>query len=132
MTPNTIVQNLTMVRCRHIYAVFCIFKVNMDQVPTVNVCSKHEADLCFALADPKRIDIIHALEKHPYNVNELTVELGISQPTTSRHLKILRERGLVQSTRHGVSITYALSDPRLIQALELLNDISIKSDSNVS
>jgi DNA-binding transcriptional ArsR family regulator len=95
----------------------------MDQTP--NVSSQQEADLCFALADPKRIDIIHALEKRPYNVNELTTELGISQPTTSRHLKILRERGLVQSTRHGVSVTYALSDPRLIQALELLNDISV-------
>ena len=88
--------------------------------------SQHEADLCFALADPKRINIIRALEKHPYNVNELTVELGIPQPMTSRHLKILRERGLVQSTRHGVSITYALSDPRLLQALELLNNILIK------
>jgi DNA-binding transcriptional ArsR family regulator len=76
-------------------------------------------------SDPKRIDIIHALEKHPYNVNELTAELRIPQPMTSRHLKILRERGLVQSTRHGVSVTYALSDPRLIQALELLNDISV-------
>jgi len=104
----------------------------MDQTSQFNVSSQHEADLCFALADPKRIDIIHALEKHPYNVNELTTELGISQPTTSRHLKILRERGLVQSTRHGVSITYALSDLRLIQALELLNDISTNSDSNVS
>jgi ArsR family transcriptional regulator len=97
----------------------------------VSISSGHEADLCFALSDPKRIDIIHALEKHPYNVNELTAELKIPQPMTSRHLKILRERGLVQSTRHGVSVTYALSDPRLIQALELLNDISIKSDSNV-
>lgn len=83
-----------------------------------------EADLCFALADPKRIDILHALEKHPYNVNELTIELGIPQPMTSRHLKILRERGLVQSTRHGVTVTYALSDPRVFQALELLNEIS--------
>lgn len=88
--------------------------------------SNREADLCFALADPKRVDIVHALEKHPYNVTELTMELGIPQPMTSRHLKILRERGLVQSTRHGVSVTYALSDPRLIQALELLNDISAK------
>lgn len=98
----------------------------MIHMPSRNISSKHEADLCFALADSKRIDIIRALEKHPYNVNELTMELGIPQPMTSRHLKILRERGLVHSTRHGVSITYALSDLRLIQALELLNDISAK------
>jgi ArsR family transcriptional regulator len=92
----------------------------------ISISSEHEADLCFALADPKRIDIIHTLEKHPCNVNQLTKELGIPQPMTSRHLKILRERGLVHSTRHGVSVTYALSDPRLIQALELLKNISIK------
>ena len=85
-----------------------------------------EADVCFALADPTRISIVHALKKHPHNVNELTAELGIPQPMTSRHLRILRERGLVQSTRHGVSVTYALSDPRLIDALALLNDISTK------
>ena len=88
---------------------------------------KREADVCFALADPTRINIVHALEKQPHNVNELTAELGIPQPMTSRHLRILRERGLVQSTRHGVSVTYALADPRLIQALALLNDISTKS-----
>jgi ArsR family transcriptional regulator len=87
---------------------------------------EREADICFALADPTRINIVHALEKHPHNVNELTAELGIPQPMTSRHLRILRERGLVHSTRHGVSVTYALSDSRLIAALALLNDISTK------
>ena len=85
--------------------------------------SLREADLCFALADPKRIDILHALEKHPYNVNELTSELGIPQPMTSRHLKILRERGFVHSTRQGVSVIYSLSDRRVLDALELLAEI---------
>jgi len=98
----------------------------------VSDLSLREADLCFALADPKRVDIVHALKNHPYTVNELTLELGIPQPMTSRHLKILRERGFVQSTRHGVSVTYTLSDPRVLQALELLNDISGKLESNVS
>jgi len=92
----------------------------MVQLSHIYETSIREADLCFALADPKRIDIIHALDKHPFNVNELTAELGIPQPMTSRHLKILRERGLVHSTRHGVSVTYALSDRRILQALELL------------
>jgi ArsR family transcriptional regulator len=95
--------------------------VNLSHISNLSL---READLCFALADPKRVDIVHALEKRAYTVNELTLELGLPQPMTSRHLKILRERGLVQSTRHGVSVTYALSDPRVLQALELLNKIS--------
>ncbi len=94
--------------------------------------SDREADVCFALADRTRINIVHALEKHPYSVNELTSELGIPQPMTSRHLKILRERGLVQSTRHGVSVTYALSDPRLLDVLAMLNDISARETLNTN
>ncbi len=85
--------------------------------------TRHEAALCFALADPTRIHIIHVLERQPCNVNQLTRELGIPQPMTSRHLRILREHGLVRSARHGVSVTYSLSDPRLLLALALLNDV---------
>ena len=82
-----------------------------------------EADLCFALADPTRILILYALNEQARNVTDLTRELGTTQPTTSRHLKILRDRGLVQTTRQGVSITYQLADQRLIQALDLLRSV---------
>ena len=85
--------------------------------------SQLEANLCFALADPTRILILYALDEQPRNVTELTNELGITQPTTSRHLKILRDRGLVNTTRQGVSITYHLTDKRLIQALDLLRSV---------
>lgn len=103
----------------------------MIHLSHANEISLREADLCFALADPKRVDIVHALEKCTYTVNELTLKLGISQPMTSRHLKVLRERGLVHSTRNGVSVTYALADPRVLQALELLSDISEKQETNI-
>jgi ArsR family transcriptional regulator len=79
-----------------------------------------EADFCFALTDPNRIFILYALKGRPLNVTELTNELGIPQPTTSRHLKVLRERGLVYTERHGTMITYHLADPRVIQAMDLL------------
>ena len=79
-----------------------------------------EADFCAALSDPTRIFILYALSDKPLNVTELTNELGIPQPTTSRHLKVLRERGLVFTERQGTVITYHLSDPRIIQAMDLL------------
>jgi ArsR family transcriptional regulator len=85
--------------------------------------SQLEADFCFALSDPTRILILYTLSEKPLNVTELTAELDIPQPTTSRHLKILRERGLVRATRHGTTITYHLSDNRLIQALDLLRSV---------
>ena len=79
-----------------------------------------EADFCFALYDPTRILILYALNEKPLNVTELTNELGIPQPTTSRHLKVLRERGLVNTSRQGTVITYHLTDRRVIQAMDLL------------
>ncbi len=85
--------------------------------------SQLEADLCSALADPTRILLLYALEDHPRNVTELASELNISQPTTSRHLKMLRERGLVQTVRQGVVVQYHLADRRLIQALDLLRGV---------
>ena len=85
--------------------------------------SQLEADFCFSLSDPIRILMLYALNDKPLNVTELTHELGIPQPTASRHLKVLRERGLVHTTRQGTTITYHLSDQRLIQALDLLRAI---------
>jgi len=85
--------------------------------------SQLEADLCFALADPTRILLLYALDEQPRNVTELTQELNITQPTTSRHLKILRDRGLVRPNRQGVIIQYELADRRLIQALDLLRSV---------
>ena len=79
-----------------------------------------EADFCFALSDPTRIFILYALNDKPLNVTELTNELGVPQPTTSRHLKVLRERGLVYTERQGTVITYHLADNRVIQAMDLL------------
>ena len=82
-----------------------------------------EADLCYALADPTRILILYSLDEQPRNVTELTNEIGLSQPTISRHLKVLRDRGLVNSARQGTTITYQIADKRLIQALDLLRSV---------
>ena len=85
--------------------------------------SQLEADFCFALSDPTRILLLYALSESPLNVTELTNELGVTQPTASRHLKVLRDRGLVHTTRQGTTITYQLSDRRLVQALDLLRAV---------
>lgn len=85
--------------------------------------SQLEANFCFALSDPTRILMLYALSEGPRNVTELSKELGLSQPTASRQLKVLRERGLVQTTRQGTTVTYHLADARLVQALDILRAV---------
>ena len=49
--------------------------------------------------------------------------LNLPQPTTSRHLKTLRQQGLVIGERKGLYIYYRLTDKRIIEALDLLRKI---------
>jgi len=85
--------------------------------------SMMEAELCSAFSDPTRILILYELNERPYNVNELTVILSLPQPTVSRHLKVLRERGLVSAERQGTNMIYSLTDHRMIEALDILRAV---------
>ena len=78
------------------------------------------AEICGGLADPNRIMLLYTLSQSPHNVTELATELDMPQPLVSRHLKVLRERGMVTSKRNGTVVVYSLGDTRLIQALDLL------------
>jgi DNA-binding transcriptional ArsR family regulator len=94
----------------------------MNKILETEVNQLH-AEICAGLADPNRIMILYALSQSPRNVTELCHELNMSQPLVSRHLKVLRERGMVTTKRLGTIIEYALADDRLIQALDLLRAV---------
>ncbi|HEY6074524.1 MAG TPA: metalloregulator ArsR/SmtB family transcription factor [Anaerolineales bacterium] len=81
------------------------------------------AEICAGLADPSRILILYELSQSTRNVTELSTNLKMPQPLVSRHLKVLRERGMVLAERHGTVIEYSLADTRLIQALDLLREV---------
>jgi ArsR family transcriptional regulator len=81
------------------------------------------ADICSALADPNRILILYLLAEKPYTVSQLTEAINATQPTTSRQLKVLRERGLVRASRQGQAVEYSLIDPRIMDALNTLRAV---------
>ncbi|MBK6326179.1 MAG: winged helix-turn-helix transcriptional regulator [Chloroflexi bacterium] len=85
------------------------------------------ANVCQALADPKRIQILYALGDKPYHVNSLAHDLNIPQPTVSRHLRILRQQSLVATERDGVGVIYRLTDPRIIQVLDTLRLLLVEA-----
>ncbi len=81
------------------------------------------AEICGGLSDPKRITILYALADKPESVMELASALDMPQPTLSRHLKVLRDRGMVVAERQGANIIYSLGDKRIIKALDLLREV---------
>jgi DNA-binding transcriptional ArsR family regulator len=60
------------------------------------------------LSEPARREILDLLLAGPRPVGELVDGTGLSQPNTSRHLRILREAGLVESRPDGQRRLYAL------------------------
>src|SRR5256714_10122719 len=70
-----------------------------------------------ALADPTRVAIVNRLAAaDEVCVCDLNAAFDLSQPTISHHLKILREAGLVDSTRRGTWAFYRLV-PEAIESL---------------
>ena len=65
-----------------------------------------------ALSDQSRVKIIKLLQQKMMCVCELQGALGISQPSVSKHLKILEEAGLVDYYKDGLWANYYLTDGR--------------------
>lgn len=89
-------------------------------VPQIEELDLLHTNICHALGDPKRIQILYALHGEPRYVSALADDLGMPQPTVSRHLQVLRQRALVQTERDGQTVVYSLTDARVI---DVLNDM---------
>ena len=66
-----------------------------------------------AVADPNRIRILKMLQLKKMCVCELSAVLGITQPSVSRHLSMLRDAGLVKDERDSQWINYQLCEEKV-------------------
>jgi DNA-binding transcriptional ArsR family regulator len=73
------------------------------------------ADMFDILADPTRRRILDLLRLRERTVSELVAETGLSQPGVSKHLRVLREAGLVQVREEGRRHWYQLSPRPLVE-----------------
>jgi len=84
---------------------------------------RFHAQFCKALADPNRLLLLVELRQAPRTVGELSEAIGASQSLTSRHLGVLRHKGLVVAEREGAHVRYALTDRRILDAIDTLLDV---------
>lgn len=68
-----------------------------------------------ALADPTRRSILEQLRHGEQPAGELGRDLPMSQPAVSKHLRILREAGLVRERRAGTRRIYAVDEQGLAE-----------------
>ncbi len=92
-------------------------------VPSMDELKLLHERVCKAVGEPRRIQILYALNQQPHNVSELAETLGLPQSTVSRHLNILRQSSLVVAQRSGASITYSLADAGIIEVLDRMRRV---------
>ena len=88
--------------------------------PNLDELNLLHANICQALGDPKRIQILYALHQQARHVTALADALEMPQPTASRHLRVLRQRALVLTERDGPAVVYRLADDRIIDVLDTM------------
>ncbi len=77
-----------------------------------------------ALSDASRVSILMMLRKREMCACEITPLLGLAQPTVSRHLKVLKDAGLILARREGIWINYSLpAEPENLLVAALLNGL---------
>jgi len=81
-----------------------------------------------AVAEPRRREILDLLTTGERPVNDLVERLGLTQPQVSRHLRVLREAGLVHVRDAGRQRLYRL-DPEPLKAIhDWLNPYDVPAD----
>ena len=91
---------------------------NLDLPQLQADINKIHGQICYALREPLRIMMLYVIGEEGRFVNEISELLEIPQSTASRHLAVLRERGLVKTERQGTSIRYTLADDRILFILD--------------
>ena len=82
-----------------------------------------QAALIKVLANPYRLRVIEILGRGPLGVNALARELGLAPAATSQHLSAMRGVGLVTAEREGRVVRYAVADPEIRAACELMRGV---------
>lgn len=72
------------------------------------------------LANENRLLLLCQLSQNEQCVSELERKVGITQPTLSQQLAVLRKEGLVNTRRAGKHIYYAIADQKVLTMLHVL------------
>ncbi len=85
--------------------------------------SAHTGDPFGALGDENRRAIVELLRSGDRSVRELADELPISRPAVSRHLRLLKEAGLVTDRSEGARRLYGLHDEGITSVRDYLERV---------
>jgi DNA-binding transcriptional ArsR family regulator len=82
--------------------------------------NRFKATIYHALSDPIRLEILDFLREGEKCVCEIIPYLNIIQPVVSRHLKILKDAGLIRCRKDGTKRMYSIVDQHVYDSIEAI------------
>ena len=87
---------------------------------------RRHAHLCGVFAHPLRLEMLQLLhERGECTVGDLAEATGVRMANLSQHLAVMRSTNIVVARKEGVSVYYRISDPRIMQAFNLITDVML-------
>jgi DNA-binding transcriptional ArsR family regulator len=86
-----------------------------------------QADICLALANPKRLQILSLLKNGEMSVGEMVKTMKVPKANLSQHLSILRQKGIVLTRREGTNIYYRIAHPKITEACSIMRSVLVES-----
>ncbi len=83
--------------------------------------NRFKSTVFHALSDPIRLEIVSYLRDGEKCVCDIVPHLNLIQPLVSRHLKILKDVGIVSCRKEGTKRMYSIVDPRIFRVVNALN-----------
>jgi rhodanese-related sulfurtransferase len=82
------------------------------------------ARVASAFASPKRLEVVDLLAQGPRSVESIATQTSMTVGNTSRHLQVLRNAGLVTSSRDAQRIVYRIADSTVVDGYRSLRQVA--------
>jgi DNA-binding transcriptional ArsR family regulator len=90
------------------------------------------AEVCKTLSHAKRLEILNILRDAEMSVGDIVREMDIPKANVSQHLAVLRNAGILETRRDGVTIYYRISNSKVIKACDLMREVLIAHQTHKS
>lgn len=81
------------------------------------------AEMCRVFTSPVRLEILDILRDGKRSVSDLVEHTGLSQSNVSHHLKIMRDKEIVNTEKKGNFVFYSVADPKITEAFDIIKEI---------
>jgi len=85
------------------------------------------SNICKALANPIRIEIIETLREKELNFGEIQAKTGALKSNLSRHLSMMVSNGILKQRKDGLYTHFSLSDEKIAVACSMMREVLIEN-----